>query len=163
MKNFINIAFTVILVAVVGYFAFIKEPKPTIPSQPKLKTVTYEDLSRTPQCLNAEGERIINSNEEYDRIIQLNPESAPGCKDFKRPAIDFSQKTLLAKSVISSGCTNNFGKEVYVDDDNKKIIYEIDFSTLGQCEALVHSDNWISIDKVPNSYKVEFSLKLKKI
>ena len=142
----------------------------TVP-QEEISKVEFIDISKDSVLRNCfvpleSGEWVINSKEEYEAILQHYNKgyiigkngTSISCKDIARPVINFSEKTLIGKSVGVSGCGASFDKNVYKDTKNKKIIYEIKARGSGFCMGWFESYNWILIPKIPEDYKVEFKL-----
>ena len=179
-KGFVNIVLVVvivILVSAVGYFVFSQKPNsdtiiqsPSLPDITTLPEIQYEDLSKfgskvSLACIsisdtnNREKEFVINTEAEYQDLINYKSSFSPSCTNFVLPSIDFSQKTLLGKYASGGGCSIDFTKKVHKDDSNKKVVYVIDVIEQGMCEKLGFSNNWILIPKIPFNYTVEFQVK----
>jgi hypothetical protein len=86
-------------------------------------------------------------NYGYDEFLEI-------CNVF--PEIDFSQKSILGNHASGTGCSVDFEKHVYRDDDNKRVLYTVEVIEEGLCEMYGWSRNLITIASVPSDYRVEF-------
>jgi hypothetical protein len=86
-------------------------------------------------------------NYSYDEFLEI-------CNVF--PEIDFSQKTMLGNHASGTGCSVDFEKHVYRDDENSRILYSVKVIEEGLCEMYGWSRNLITIASVPSDYSVEF-------
>ena len=102
-------------------------------------------------------EFIINSQEEYQSLLQFRP-PVDFCQDFKLPSIDFSQFILLGKYTEGGGCSIDFVRKIYRDDVNKEVIYSIKVIEEGFCKKMGMSMNWALVPKIPSNYKVRFEV-----
>ncbi len=122
----------------------------------------FSDLTEDLSCIspyehNVTDEFVIRSQEEYAMLTQYLS-TAPDCANFTLPSIDFSEKTLLGKYTTGTGCTIDFERHVYRNDDAKTVTYVITVIEEGNCEMLGMSMNWITIPKIPQDYKVIFDV-----
>jgi hypothetical protein len=115
-------------------------------------------LCITPYEHTITDEFVIRSQEEYTMLTQYLS-TVPNCTDFTLSPIDFSEKTLLGMYTTGTGCTIEFERHVYRDDDAKTITYVITVIEEGNCEMLGMSMNWITIPTVPQEYAVVFDVK----
>lgn len=86
-------------------------------------------------------------NYSYDEFLEI-------CNVF--PEIDFSQNTILGNHASGTGCSVDFEKHVYRDDENNRILYIVKVIEEGLCEMYGWSRNLITIASVPADYGVEF-------
>lgn len=86
-------------------------------------------------------------NYSYDEFLEI-------CNVF--PEIDFSQNTILGNHASGTGCSVDFEKHVYRDDENNRILYIVKVIEEGLCEMYGWSRNLMTIASVPSDYSVEF-------
>lgn len=73
--------------------------------------------------------------------------------------IDVSNKMIIGKYVCGSGCERYFDKQVFLDEDDKEITYVITVHEKGGCLPSVCGQNFISINKDYQNYKISFKVK----
>lgn len=124
-----------------------------------------------------EEELIINNDGEYQNLLKYRRGSEKPCTDdgsyygdklckqekeclkINLPQIDFSQKTLLGKADRGSCNAKEFQRNVFRDDTKKTITYSV---TVKNYPFLVchgpglFSMNFITVQKIPDDYKVIF-------
>jgi hypothetical protein len=126
-----------------------------------LEVVEYVDMNDGIRCIIIRDKNIvIGELENYQTLIDLRV-NVLGCENYTLPPIDFDEKTLLGIFASGGGCDVDFQREVFRDDNNKEIIYNIKIFSEGTCEAIFSSMNWILIPKIPEDYEVEFSVDYK--
>lgn len=102
-------------------------------------------------------EFIINNEKDYQALLQYRS-PADYCDDFRLPAIDFSQFTLLGKYADGGGCSIDFVRKIYRDDTNKEVIYSITVVEEGMCKMMGVSMNWALVPKISPDYTVRFEV-----
>ncbi len=118
-----------------------------------------EEYASNVDSLYSEGYRMFQENlagfpDTYQSIPDYGyDEFLEICNVF--PEIDFSQETILGNHTSGTGCSVDFEKHVYRDDENKRILYTVTIKVKGSCEIFVWSRNLISIATVPPDYRVE--------
>ncbi len=144
-------------------FSYNKNGNEVVREIPKNTELQFTDLSdELSLCFltNEAKDKDYVINSEYDYNLNFPKSKNSFCDDAVRPPIDFSQKTLLGKYVSAGGCKVDFKKKVYRDDENKKIIYEIDVVGEGSCEKVAYSPNLVTISKIPKDYNVKFKVEI---
>jgi len=101
-------------------------------------------------------EIIIYTKEDYKKFQDSIKEFYDCNWTIPAPEIDFSREILLGKYVKGGGCETIFNKKVYRSDESKKVIYSINVKRKGLCAKLAQSNNFITIDKIPLDYEIEF-------
>lgn len=81
------------------------------------------------------------------------------CESAKLPDIDFDNYILVGKYTFGAGCFSKFDRNIYFDDINKTISYNIEANYFGICKALLGSLNWVLIPKKYKDYTVQFEVK----
>ncbi|MFC1730494.1 hypothetical protein ACFL6I_09170 [candidate division KSB1 bacterium] len=105
------------------------------------------------------GTVVINSQEDYQALLDQY-QVLHKCEWGKEPpAIDFSQKTLLGQFTTGGGCSIEYNRIVKRFDEEKKIVYTVEVKEKGFCDMAGISMNWITIPKIPAGYGVEFKIK----
>jgi hypothetical protein len=72
---------------------------------------------------------------------------------------DFENKILIGKRIGGNGCLNGFDIELYLDSDNRRVIYDytIDKDKSNICpEIYLTFTKWIVVENVDKSYRVKF-------
>ena len=137
-------------------------PAPTPKNANDFYEVTYQDVDL--RCLGMGGSRefVVRTQPEYQHLIDTSPDLHPNpfllCLDYKFPVIDFTQKTLLGKSITGSGCSSEIKKKVLRNDNNRQVIYSVTTTFIGGCEMAISHTNWILIPKINEDYRVNIEL-----
>ena len=134
-----------------------KAPTTTQPYQ-----VTFQEFDLL--CLGTGGDRefVIRTQSDYQHFIDISPDLHPNpflpCVDYEFPVIDFSQMSLLGKSVTGGGCSFEVKKEVLRNDNERTVTYSITSIFTGTCEKAIHNNNFILVPKIPEDYTVKFEV-----
>ena len=121
---------------------------------------TPEDYAIQIESLYQEGYLdYLQTREEYPDRYQSIPEMSYEeffltCNVF--PEVDFGQYSVLGAHAIGTGCTVTFEKQVYRDEQSKKINYTVAVIEEGKCELTSHNRNLILVPRIPPEYIVEF-------
>jgi len=121
-----------------------------------------DDLFR--QCFwsqTREGEEfVIRDNEQLLQLADTFRQASYGadCDTAQLPSIDFDKYTLIFMQTNGGGCSADFDRKVFKDEENKNIIYEISVTYQGLCEMYITNKNWALVPKVPDDYSVVFKL-----
>ncbi|MBI4044122.1 MAG: hypothetical protein HY392_00260 [Candidatus Diapherotrites archaeon] len=122
--------------------------------------IEYEDSKVTCLGSGGEGEFVVNSQEEYQKLIDGSPDLYPNpalyCVDYEFPEIDFEEKTLLGKFLSGGGCDSKVEKSVWRDDELKEVTYRAKLTTYGLCAMNIFHPNWVTVGKIPAEYSVKF-------
>ena len=78
------------------------------------------------------------------------------CDTARLPEIDFSKWMLIGKTTSGGGCSDEYKRKVYLDNENKKIIYDIRVRYRGLCKMLIMNYNFVLIPAQTSEYKVEY-------
>jgi len=122
---------------------------------------TSEDYAIRVGPLYQEGFRAYLDNRmDFPETFQSIPEMSfeeflTTCNVF--PHVDFSQYSVLGYHATGTGCKVTFEKQVYRDDLNKTILYELTVIEEGVCKKDVNSRNLILVPRIPSDYHVGFS------
>ncbi len=166
----INIPLLAILltgvILVSGYIFFELPTKtPTQTSTPPSRNfyqVIFEELDL--QCLGTGGARefVARTQAEYQHFIDTSPDLHPNpflpCVDYEFPVINFSQKTLLGRTITGGGCTSEVKKDVLRNDYEQTVIYSITTIFTGTCERAITDNNFILVPKIPEDYTIKFEV-----
>ena len=150
-------------------------------TDPGIPGCDLQDLPAFNWKLEDAGQVVIRTQEEYASnvdslysegytMFQENLEAFPdtyaavpdyGYDEFVEmwsvfPEVDFSQKTVLGNQAAGTGCSVDFERHVYRDDENRRILYAVDVIEEGLCEMLGWNRNLITVASVPSDYSVEF-------
>ncbi len=98
---------------------------------------------------------VIRTDSAYKSIVKID--SANCSKPLEN--IDFSKFTLLGQYADAGGCSVGFLRTVTRNDAEKKYTYEVYANGCGQCDMLGLSNNMVLVEKIPEDYTVEFSIK----
>jgi len=121
---------------------------------------TPEDYAIQVESLYQEGYLdYLQTREEYpDRyqsILEMSYEEFfATCNVF--PEVDFGKYSVLGAHATGTGCNVTFEKQVYRDEQSKKIIYTVTVMEEGKCEMTSHNRNLILVPWIPPEYSVEF-------
>ncbi|GEM_PF-1535264 len=120
--------------------------------------VGVPEFERSTGRIGLDRELIISTDADYKRLLQYR-RSEDKCKNEDLPAIDFTQKILLAKFVTAPCRSTKFIKTVIRDDASKTITYSVSdnrplFSVCRDSGAA--SMNLITISKIPPDYRIMF-------
>lgn len=99
----------------------------------------------------SDNEYVINSESEYYSILDTN-----NCQP---TYIDFSKNTLIGKYANGTGCSVEFKRRFFVNQEDNIYLYEIKVKEKGWCKKSDESMNWIIVPKIQNGYSVTFKIK----
>ena len=102
----------------------------------------------------SDNEYVINNESEYYLIIDTN-----NCQP---TYIDFSQYTLIGKYANGGGCSVEFKRNFYINNEDKIYLYEIKVKEKGWCKKHYENMNWIIVPKIQSGYTVIFKIKYNK-
>ncbi len=131
-----------------------------IPPSSETKIIPFEEFELKCVGGSPNTEYVINSEAEFnDQILKNipNPNSI-SCDDYQIPVPDFSTKTLLGKGIDFSGCDQIITRSLVLEGSAKKYIYTVTVEEIGSCEPGGYTSNWITVDKIPSDYTVEFNV-----
>lgn len=92
-------------------------------------------------------EFIVNSDSSYFSVFDSL------CT---KPAIDFSQETMLGFYLSGGGCDIGFERSVSRDDNNQCYVYRVKVRECGKCKMMGMSYNWVRVPKLPVGWTVKF-------
>ena len=123
-----------------------------------LAELTFEEFSFDFNCYESISEEkvVINDQNTFQELLDTTFQNNGSCDTTNLPSIDFTQYTLLGTFRDASGCTQEFIKNLYIDEDNQKYVYNVTVEEEGGCLPYVTSMNWILAPKLPEGYTVEF-------
>jgi hypothetical protein len=122
---------------------------------------TPDDYADQIESLYQEGYLdYLQTRLEYPDRYQSIPEMSyeeflTTCNVF--PNVDFSEYSVLGYHAKGTGCTVNFGKHVFRDDQDMTIFYELTVVEEGTCEKVSYNRNLILVPWIPSNYSVVFS------
>ena len=122
---------------------------------------TPEDYANRVGSLYQEGyldyqQTRAEYSDKYQSIPEISYEEFLAiCNVF--PDVDFSQYSVLGYHASGTGCSVNFEKHVYRDDQNKAVLYELTVVEEGFCEKDFKDRNLILVPRIPSDYSVDFS------
>jgi hypothetical protein len=102
-----------------------------------------------------DGRFIIATDSLYQEVMETF-EVDDTCTSTSLPSIDFTTYSLLGYYKCGSGCETNFNRKLYLDEENKKYIYDVEVESVGGCEPWVCRMNWVLVPALPDGYFVEF-------
>ena len=108
----------------------------------------YDEISK--------NEVIINDQDAFQALLDTTFLNNGSCDSTDLVSIDFTQYTLLGAFRDGSGCSQEFIRNLYIDEENQRYIYETRIEERGGCEPYVYSMNWILAPKLPEGYTIEF-------
>jgi hypothetical protein len=110
---------------------------------------------------------VINSEKDYndlwERSINEYPNELINCNElrydstkvkFKKPNVDFNERTVLGFSVMTG--ISNRNRHIYVNDSKKEYLYLLDIELTSYAERGDGYFGWTSIPKIPSDYKIKF-------
>lgn len=97
---------------------------------------------------------VITSDSVYQQTFS-NP--LTGQTNCQLPSIDFSKETLLGVSA-SGNCEIKVVREVASIDTENRYHYKVKVSSCGRCKKKAFIDNWVTVPKLPNGWKVTFKV-----
>ena len=124
-------------------------------------TRTPEEYAIQVESLYQEGyldyqQTRLEYPEKYQTIPLISYENFfASCNVF--PNVDFSRFSVLGYQVSGTGCSVSFEKNVYRDDQNRSILYELTVFEEGRCELDFSSRNLIMVPRIPSNYSVNYS------
>ncbi len=124
---------------------------------PKIDFITFEMDDCHQEIV--EGHFAMTSQNQYEEVMAIflsDDISVSQCQNATLKNIDFDEYSLLGYRKCGSGCETSFEPTVYLDEVNKKYIFEVDVIEKGGCEPWVCSMNWILVPALPKDYFVEF-------
>lgn len=72
------------------------------------------------------------------------------------PEVDFEKYSLLGAQATGAGCTVDFEKHVYRDDQSQTVRYEVAVIEAGACDTVTHNRNLILVPRISPEYRVKF-------
>ena len=105
-------------------------------------------------------EMVINDSLSHTIQFKQKVFDVP-CLQYEIPTIDFSQKTLLGKSVHTTACNPTYSYDVLANASEKMYIYHIEVSKDEECIDTISHMHWITVPKLPEAYSVSFEVNVK--
>ena len=127
---------------------------------------TPQDYAIQVESLYQEGyldyqQTRLEYSDRYQSIPELSYEKfLAACNVF--PDVDFSQYSVLGYHATGTGCNVTFERQVYRDEQNQVILYELTVVEEGICEKDFNNRNLILVPRIPSGYIVDFSKKIRK-
>lgn len=72
------------------------------------------------------------------------------------PGINFSKYSLLGFHASGTGCSVSFKKNIYQNDKDLTILYQLQVIEIGDCKTTIYDRNLILVPKIPVDYEVIF-------
>ena len=116
--------------------------------------LTLKEFELSANCFESDRNHgkfgvLIQNEEEYSTKLR------DICKTKQIPSVDFSKNTIIGIISSGSGCSREFIKNAYRDDNQRKVVYSVDVKEKGGCKPLFQNWDLVLIPKIPEGYTVE--------
>ncbi len=106
-------------------------------------------------CIQYPNQCVIRNDSEYAANIYMDSIRSDCKQAFVRPAVDFSQNSLLV-FMGSVGCKGSMTPNVTRDNTNKKVTFEMWECNKGLCKSEWRRLFVVTVPPIPADYTVEF-------
>jgi len=136
----------------------------------KKKTISFKKISfgecltyfylDSSKVIDYEKELIIHTEKDYKLFKNHCDSLTPDLGEYKCefPQINFNEFDLIGKCVKAKGCENNVTTNLFIEEQSKQYLFEIDVESSGDCKGSAFIMNYYLVHKPPFNYLYVFNV-----
>jgi hypothetical protein len=150
MKNLFHFSIFLLLV-----FGFLACDKCEIPETTQSGNIIHNVVVRENSTALTNFDTVLVNDDATNIVYDSIDVSFDGGLNFV--PIDFSSYSLMAMKTRTN-CSATFDRTVVIDDDNQTANYSIRINECPTCVNTIVTDNWVLVEKIPDTYTVTFDI-----